>query len=159
MTKEEAKKEICKIFEPAFANYIITALKKDATVSDGCEDAVSRKAMLDYQQYLHGKMSNEENYKLWEFIKALPPVAPTHKKGKWMKHEDSNSVYYDCSLCGCLAPCTETANSFIWKLSNYCPDCGAEMEREKEPMYHIFPGNPIPAFVLKANQNHKEKKL
>ena len=44
-----------------------------------CEDAISRKAMLDYQQYLHGKMSNEENYKLWEFIKDLPPVIPTQK--------------------------------------------------------------------------------
>ena len=33
--------------------------------------------MLDYQQYLHGKMSNEENHKLWEFIKGLPPVTPT----------------------------------------------------------------------------------
>lgn len=41
-----------------------------------CEDAISRKAMLDYQQYLHGKMSNEENHKLWEFIKNSPSVTP-----------------------------------------------------------------------------------
>ena len=30
--------------------------------------------MLGYQQYLHGRMLNEENHKLWEFIKDLPPV-------------------------------------------------------------------------------------
>lgn len=41
-----------------------------------CEDCVSRESMLEYQQYLHGKMSNEENHKLWEFIKALPSVTP-----------------------------------------------------------------------------------
>ena len=34
MTKEEAVKEIEKAFEPAFANYIITALTEGTTVSD-----------------------------------------------------------------------------------------------------------------------------
>lgn len=34
MTKEEAKAEINKVFEPAFANYIITALTEGATPSD-----------------------------------------------------------------------------------------------------------------------------
>ncbi len=34
MTREEAVKEIEKAFEPAFANYIITALAEGATVSD-----------------------------------------------------------------------------------------------------------------------------
>lgn len=45
------------------------------------DDCVSRAEMLKYQQYLHGKMSNEENHKLWEFIKDLPPVTPTFPKG------------------------------------------------------------------------------
>lgn len=34
MTKEEAKDEINKVFEPAFANYIITALTVDSTLSE-----------------------------------------------------------------------------------------------------------------------------
>lgn len=34
MTKEEAKAEIRKVFEPAFANYIITALTEGATPSE-----------------------------------------------------------------------------------------------------------------------------
>jgi len=81
MTREEAIKEINKEFEPAFANYIITALTEGATKSDRCEDAVSRKAILEYQQSLHGKMPNKENYKLWEFITDLPSVAP---KQQWI---------------------------------------------------------------------------
>lgn len=38
MTKEEAEKEIYKVFDQAFANYIITVLEEGATVSDRCED-------------------------------------------------------------------------------------------------------------------------
>lgn len=38
MTREEARREIYKAFEPAFANYIITALEEGTTVSDRCED-------------------------------------------------------------------------------------------------------------------------
>ena len=34
MTHEEAKAEINKVFEPAFANYIITALTEGATPSE-----------------------------------------------------------------------------------------------------------------------------
>jgi hypothetical protein len=34
MTREQAIEEINKAFEPAFANYIITALTKGTTVSD-----------------------------------------------------------------------------------------------------------------------------
>ena len=129
MTKEEAKKEICKVFEPAFANYIITALEEGVTVSDWCEDAVSRKdVLLQLTGVNLSTKSTDELIALFnKRIKSLPSVTPTRKKGKWIKHED----YYDCSLCGCLAPCTETANSFIWKLSSYCPDCGAEMTTDR----------------------------
>ena len=54
------------------------------------------------------------------------------KKGYWVKHDILNNTYYDCSLCGCVAPCTEFADSFVWKLSNFCPDCGAYMRGVKE---------------------------
>ena len=48
-----------------------TTTKNDLRV-----DCISRAEMLKYQEYLHGKMSNEENHKLWEFIKELPSVTP-----------------------------------------------------------------------------------
>lgn len=57
----------------------IDTIKRAKTMQEPCEDAISRNAMLDYQKYLHGKMSNEENYKLWEFIKDSPSVTPTQK--------------------------------------------------------------------------------
>lgn len=70
-------------------------------------------------------------YDLQECIEKLPPAQSERKvssrKGHWVKHDTGHSIYYDCSLCGCAAPCTETADKFLWKLSNYCPDCGSEM--------------------------------
>lgn len=130
-------------------------------IADFCEDQMNKCDLHDpYESYVAGQNGEcaEEHRQIAEWLKELKQRK--EHVGQWQKHEDShNDVYYDCSLCGCLAPCTETADSFIWKLSNYCPDCGAKMEREEEPRYHISPMNPTPAFVLKANQNHKEEKL
>ena len=66
-------------------DYAISSLKVDLaydleyeriTKNDLGVDCISRAEMLKYQEYLHGKMSNEENHKLWEYIKALPSVTP-----------------------------------------------------------------------------------
>lgn len=90
---------------------------------ESCEDAISREAMLEYQQYLHGKMPNEENYKLFEFIKELPSVIPKQKTGKWniLGYDDPSDVkLYRCSEC----------HMKITLKFNYCPNCGAKMEGE-----------------------------
>lgn len=51
MTREEAKTEINKVFEPAFANYIITALTEGATPS---ERKTGRwKAYVDFGNHRH----------------------------------------------------------------------------------------------------------
>ena len=71
MTSEEAKEYIYDCLDHSEATEIIKALEQQP-----CEDCISREEMLKYQQYLHGKMSNEENHKLWNFIKGLPSVTP-----------------------------------------------------------------------------------
>ena len=45
-----------------------------ALEQEPCEDAISRKSMLDYLNYIHGEMSEKE------FVKALPSVTPARKK-------------------------------------------------------------------------------
>lgn len=62
-----------------------------------------------------------------KLIDADALIEPERKKGRWVKHNTGHSIYYDCSLCGCVASCTEVGDGFIWKLSTYCPDCGAKM--------------------------------
>lgn len=54
------------------------------------------------------------------------------KTGRWIKHDIDGGGYYDCSRCACVAPCTETADAFMWKLSKFCPDCGAKMKNGGE---------------------------
>jgi len=58
----------------------------------------------------------------------LLPATSHAKIGHWVKHNTGHSIYYDCSLCNCAAPSTDFADSVCWKLSKYCPDCGAKME-------------------------------
>ena len=95
-----------------------------------CEDCISRAEMLKYQQYLHGKMSNEENHKLWEFIKGLPSVTTERPTGKWIK-EKGYLLVYRCSNCRkCVYSRESESDEKFEDLSRldsykYCPRCGA----------------------------------
>ena len=100
MTKEEAVKEIEKAFEPAFANYIITALTEGATVSDKEPttknnlgvDCISRADVLRIMrvnQFIH----DGEWAMKWSMneIKDLPSVTSQEPKtgqfAKWVATE------------------------------------------------------------------------
>lgn len=126
MTKEEAVKEIEKAFEPAFANYIITALTEGATASDKeqepCEDAVSKAEVLNLVRFnaFHVKSQIKA-------IENMPSVTPHNKiKGHWKVVSDgySDNAY----ICEC-SECKDTV--WVYKDAdrkwNYCPNCGADM--------------------------------
>lgn len=90
MTREEAINEINKVFTPAYANYIVTALTEGATVSDKepttkndlGDDAVRRKTVLNTLDNMDSALDDEdrtvETYKelLKECYKVLPSVTP-----------------------------------------------------------------------------------
>lgn len=65
-----------------------------------------------------------------EYLESFKVERP--KMGRWVKHDTGHSIYYDCSLCSCVAPCIETRDKILWRLTNYCPDCGAKMSEVKE---------------------------
>ena len=91
MTREEAINEINKVFEPAFANYIITALTEGATVSDKEPttkndlgvDCISRKAVLDitWQDPSYADPLNVLT-EVRDKVRELPSVTP--QKPKWI---------------------------------------------------------------------------
>lgn len=93
-----------------------------------CEDAISRKELLKNQTVIVDDDGLAHKVVHIGRICAAPSVNPRLRTGKWIKHDTGHSIYYDCSLCGCTAPHIEVADKILWKLSNYCPDCGAEME-------------------------------
>ena len=91
MTREEAINEINKVFEPAFANYIITALTEGATVSDKEPttkndlgvDCISRKAVLDitWQDPSYADPLNVLT-EVRDKVRELPSVIP--QKPRWI---------------------------------------------------------------------------
>lgn len=130
MNREEAIRKV----ENCLASYfpmedygeveeIIKALEQEP-----CEDAISRKAMLNYQQYLHGRMSNEENHKLWEFIKNLPSVTLTQKTGQWI-FVDKSHEHARCSECG-----YGNVDLLDGKPHNFCPNCGSFMMEDEQTL-------------------------
>ena len=63
---------------------------------------------------------------------SIPLNNPSHK-GHWVKHEK----YYDCSECACIALRDQTAIEDLWKLTKFCPDCGADMRDGNIGWYRI----------------------
>lgn len=147
MTREEAINEIEKVFEPAFANYIITALTEGATSSDEeqqpCEDAISKEAVRrilanqrDELVTMHtvnpkdnpnaDAMAYAVNWSL-NTLMELPSVTPSRPTGDWIETSlspisggDFNRGF-KCSCCDYVT----VVDDF-----SYCPNCGAKMEVE-----------------------------
>lgn len=65
-------------------------------------------------------------------IKALPPVTPTHKKGRWVKYSfpRAGEQHYQCTNCKDYVNFGRYGDYYT-KDFIYCPHCGAEMESEK----------------------------
>lgn len=82
---------------------------------ESCEDAISRQAAID--ACLNGW--NKDYKEIVEEIRALPPVTPAEKVGRWIK-EDEDDSFWLCSECG----------QPQWELYgiHYCPGCGAKMQ-------------------------------
>ena len=119
--------------------------KESTTKNNLGVDCISRAEMLRYQQYLHGKMSNEENHKLWEFIKDLPSVTPQEPKtGHWKLVQRDKWIDICCSNCEAvrIKECAynytidQLEEDFKEFLKNgdmkYCPYCGSDNREVKE---------------------------
>ena len=61
-------------------------------------------------------------------IDELPTVdAVERKRGRWVRITDEVFAdRFECSECGKLPP----IENFEWWLSDYCPNCGADMRGE-----------------------------
>ena len=63
-----------------------------------------------------------------QLIDAQPTIEPERKKGKWIheqiESEKSITEYFKTPTCSC-----SICNAYVNQESNYCPNCGALMER------------------------------
>lgn len=101
----------------------VNALKQEP-----CEDAISRKAVLDiwHTSYSDNREENDEiQYKKIAF--ELPSVTPIREHGEWIKVTNGRGGH-ECSQCGHYAPSYQNGAEH---LSDFCPKCGADMRKEQ----------------------------
>lgn len=101
--------------------------------SKTCDDAISRQAVLDIinfeDNWLHDTQSHNANTKiafsgLKSKVKALQPVKPQQKTGKWITLKDEYGDIHE-AVCSC---CDKNGNH-KWA---YCPNCGSYNGGEKK---------------------------
>ena len=72
-----------------------------------------------------------------DMVDEAPTIEPERKKGMWIDCDGSD--HWKCDKCGCRAGYWfNEENSSSWELdmsewlSNFCPNCGADMTEDKE---------------------------
>jgi len=124
VTKEEAMQEVNKAFEPAFANYIITALTEGTTVSDRCKveskdrvkEGMSKDEAKSYlysiAAYLGYKGEKSHNHivgeNMCEAIKALEQESET-----WSLDDAREDFMHDVYTTLDFLPTNEEADGII----------------------------------------------
>lgn len=110
-------------------------------ISNKCEDAISRQAVMDAMYDLCGEESLKDNPwrdnphidSITDAIEHLPSVTPKQKMGRWIRekkhHKDGFQEfdYWDvwCSECG-------ARKRIGWTNIRHCPMCGAKMEESED---------------------------
>ena len=89
-----------------------------------CEDAISRDAVLKrIAQFSTEEGSSVRVQPLYSDVYNMSSVTPSRRKGHWIKHPNGIYAHLVCDKCLSNAP-------YDIK-TNYCPNCGAEMESEE----------------------------
>lgn len=90
------------------------------------DDTISRRAAIDCVTY-------DVEHTI-ECLKALSPAQPEHTKGHWIvwggMDIPENHGKHKCSLCGEFAPVRYEKPLIKEYLSDFCPNCGADMRKE-----------------------------
>lgn len=106
-----------------------------------CEDAISRKVVLDKikevcfskeQEWVDFRFSRGNNGQrdfIIKFIESLPSVVSQSKVGQWVRwyeHEETEKYIANIPRCKC-SECNREHSPYEASLFNYCPNCGARM--------------------------------
>ena len=102
-----------------------------------CEDAVSRRAVLDIVRFEENWLSDAKSNNadtdiafsgIRTQVAKLSSVTPARKKGKWINRSSVSGcgIRYVASECSCCNKKTFfDCDQLVYR---YCPNCGAKME-------------------------------
>lgn len=91
------------------------------------DDLISRKEAIDW---IKGWFETDKHYhpyskgktiptcEVMDILERVPSAQPQRNKGKWVTISDGYVDVVKCDQCGKMTD----------DISNYCPNCGAEME-------------------------------
>lgn len=86
-------------------------------------------------RYRIGEFWELNRNEIWKVIDEQPTVEE-RKKGRWIvwggMDIPENHGRHKCSLCGGFAPVRYEKPLIKENLSNFCPNCGADMRKENE---------------------------
>ena len=92
------------------------------------KDFISREKVCDFiAEFINNPYSTQDECEMVEAmidgIQHMPSVKPQEPKiGHWVEHEIKDTCrWLTCSMCG---------YEWVNKKVNFCPNCGAKMERE-----------------------------
>ena len=101
-------------------------------------DYINRQAAIEILAAMQGLCTSEaaliQNSKIWQQIKNLPSAdVELVKHGRWINGNGRTR----CSVCGSPIPIRKVMRDgeVIWENHspiNYCPNCGAKMNGEKD---------------------------
>ena len=88
---------------------------------------MTKKDILDYFKDINHAYNDCSRYdSLERMLDELQTAQQERKKGKWIEHNPHKwglGIVFECSECGEKIDCEP---------SNFCPNCGAEMEGQDE---------------------------
>lgn len=116
------------------SEYQIKPLKQVPTIEpEPCEDAVSRRKIFEYFVPLWECIGTIMDREEWEDVckttaNEIPSVTPKRKTGRWVPVTNGRGGH-ECDKCHEYAPSWTTGEEH---LTNYCPNCGADMRGEQD---------------------------
>lgn len=63
-----------------------------------------------------------------EWLKEFPSAQPERKTGRWIPVTNGRGGH-KCNRCGCYAPSYQSGTEW---LSNFCPECNADMRGKQK---------------------------
>lgn len=105
------------------------AIISDWLKQEPCEDIISRKELYNalyeefHDEYAPNNITRVDLGAVRNFVKDFPPAIPARKKGKWINIDKTHSR---CDRCESVFEIASANGE-----SNFCPNCGAEMESEE----------------------------
>ena len=92
---------------------------------------------MTYRELLYKaqKLINHNEITLGEYDEMTKPLdreIEERKQGEWIRNPSVNGFIDDfrCSYCNSNPPVMSVNISWGWNLTNFCPNCGADMREE-----------------------------